>query len=184
MTYSFKEKFGLAVLLTAWLLFIANALGNVLIDIPEPVKSAGKAKPAAEMAAKEEGGEAAAEQTASAGGDALTMLADADADKGRKLFKKCVACHTPDEGGKNKVGPNLWDIVGGAKAAREGFKYSKALAGLGGEWSYADLDAFLRKPKEFAKGTKMAFAGFKKPGDRAAVIVYLRGLSGAPKPLP
>jgi len=66
MTYSFKEKFGLAVLLTAWLLFIANALGNVLIDIPEPVKSAGKAKPAAEMAAKEEGGEAAAEQTASA----------------------------------------------------------------------------------------------------------------------
>ncbi len=111
------------------------------------------------------------------------MLASADAGAGAKVFKKCKACHTADKGGKNKVGPNLWDIVGKAKAAA-GFKFSGALKGLGGTWTYKDLDGFLADPKGFAKGTKMGFAGVKKPKARAHLIAYLRSLSDQPKPLP
>ena len=116
--------------------------------------------------------------------DALAMLATASVDKGKKVFKKCKACHTVGNGDKNGVGPNLWDVVGTAKAGKGGYAYSGVLKGLGGDWSYGDLDKFLLSPKGFAKGTKMSFAGLKKAGDRAAVIAYLRSLSDSPKPLP
>ncbi len=108
----------------------------------------------------------------------------ADAGDGKKVFKKCKACPTADKGGAHKVGPNQWDEVGRAKAGAQGFGYSGALAGLGGAWSFADLDAFLAKPKAFAPGTKMTFNGIRKARDRAAVIQYLRSLSDSPKPLP
>ena len=107
-----------------------------------------------------------------------------DAAAGKKVFKKCKSCHTVAKGGKNTVGPNLWDVVGKAKASTAGFAYSGVLKEKGGDWTYADLDAFLLSPKGFAKGTKMSFAGLKKTGDRAAVIAYLRSLSDSPKPLP
>ncbi|MCP5367228.1 MAG: cytochrome c family protein [Hyphomicrobiales bacterium] len=189
MGYSFKEKFGLAVLLTAWLLFISNAAGNFLVAIPAPDHGEGAAHEVADKgdagdkgAAKDE----KATETAAAEdpGKALAMIGDADVDKGRKLFKKCAACHTPDQGGKNKVGPNLWDIVGRPKASHEGFKYSDGMQGKGGEWTFEDLNHFLAKPKDFVPGTKMAFAGLKKDGDRAEVLAYLRTLSDSPKPLP
>ena len=86
--------------------------------------------------------------------------------------------------GPNKVGPNLWGIVGDKIAARGGFNYSSALEGLGGEWGYDELDAFLTKPKTFAPGTKMTFAGLKKPADRANILAFLRMLSESPVPLP
>jgi cytochrome c len=89
-----------------------------------------------------------------------------------------------DKGGRHKVGPNLWDVVGRAKAGAGGYKFSRALAGLGGAWTFEDLDAYLAKPKAFAPGTKMTFNGVKKAADRAAVILYLRSLSDSPKPLP
>ena len=82
------------------------------------------------------------------------------------------------------MGPNLWDVVGRAKASVNGYGYSSALQEKGGEWSYAHLDAFLLNPKLYAKGTKMSFSGLKKASDRAAVIAYLRSLSDSPKPLP
>lgn len=112
------------------------------------------------------------------------LMATADAKAGLKVFNKCKSCHNAEKGAKNKIGPNLWDIVGNGKAAVDGFNYSGALKEMGGNWSYADLDAFLKNPKGFAKGTKMTFAGLKKGADRAAVIAYLRSLSDSPKPLP
>ena len=112
------------------------------------------------------------------------LLAAADVASGKKIAKKCSACHSFDKGGKNKVGPNLWDIVGRDMAQVAEFKYSSALAGMGGVWDYAALDKFLTKPKAFAPGTKMTFAGLKKPNDRANVIGFLRMLSENPAPLP
>lgn len=112
------------------------------------------------------------------------LLAAADVAAGAKLSKKCKACHGFDKDGKNKVGPNLWDIVGNAIAGVEGYKYSGALTDMGGEWTYDNLDAFLTKPKTFAPGTKMSFSGLKSPEDRANLIAFLRSLSDNPKPLP
>jgi cytochrome c len=113
-----------------------------------------------------------------------TLLAAADVAQGRKLAKKCIACHSFDKGGKNKVGPNLWNTVGQAKAGRQGYRYSSALGDAGGDWSYADLDAYLTKPKLFLPGGKMTFPGLADPAQRAAVIAFLRSLSDQPAALP
>ena len=114
-------------------------------------------------------------------------LKTADAGRGQKGFSKCTSCHTPEKGGGNKVGPNLWGVVGGPKAHLEGFKYSTGMAdrGKAGEkWVFADLDKFLTDPKAFVPGTAMGFAGIKDPADRADVIAYLRSLSDSPVALP
>ena len=114
----------------------------------------------------------------------LALLAEADVAAGMKLAKKCTACHVFDEGGANKVGPALYNIVNADKGAVAGFGYSTALAEFGGGWDYDALNQFLYKPKAYISGTKMNFAGLKKPQDRANMIAYLRSLSGAPAALP
>ena len=110
------------------------------------------------------------------------LLASASVDKGAKVFKKCSNCHVPNEGGANKIGPALWNIVnkdiGGAD-----FAYSNAMASYGGKWSYDELNGFLKNPKKYIEGTKMSFAGLKKETDRANVILYLRSLSNNPTPI-
>ena len=112
------------------------------------------------------------------------LLADADPVKGQKVFKKCAACHTVDEGGKNKVGPNLWNIVNRPIAAHEGFAFSDAMAALEGNWDFERLNAFIADPKGTVPGTKMAFKGVSKDGDRGNVLAYLRTLSAEPADLP
>ncbi len=116
----------------------------------------------------------------------MALLADADPQAGLKVFKKCAACHTTDSGGANRVGPNLWNIVGGAKGARDGFGYSSALTNFEGTqaWDYASLNAFLASPKTYMPGTKMTFVGLRKVSDRANVIAYLRTIADTPAPLP
>ena len=110
------------------------------------------------------------------------LLASASIDKGAKVFKKCSNCHVPNEGGANKIGPALWNIVnkdiGGAD-----FAYSNAMSSYGGKWSYDELNGFLKNPKKYMEGTKMSFAGLKKETDRANVILYLRSLSNNPAPI-
>lgn len=112
------------------------------------------------------------------------LIAAADPEQGKKNSRKCAACHSFDKGGKNKIGPNLWDIVGQPIAAREGFRYSGALKDLGGDWTYESLDAFLTAPKTFARGTKMTFRGVKDETDRANLIAWIRSQSNTPAPLP
>lgn len=114
----------------------------------------------------------------------LALLSSADIQAGMKLAKKCTACHEFSEDGKNKTGPMLWNIVDAGKGEKDGFQYSDALVGMGGQWDYESLNAFLYKPKAYIKGTKMNFTGLKKPSDRANMIAYLRSLSASPVALP
>lgn len=110
-------------------------------------------------------------------------LAAADLAKGQATAKKCLSCHSFDEGGGIKVGPNLHGVVGRTKASFPGFAYSDAFKKLSGAWSYEDLDKFLTKPGAFAAGTKMTFAGLPNGEERADVIAYLRSISpDAPPP--
>ena len=102
------------------------------------------------------------------------MLKTADIDAGAKVFKKCATCHSVENGGANKVGPNLYGVVGKKKAAVAGFAYSPALKAKGGVWTIEDLNQWITKPKDFVPGTKMGFAGLKKDKDRANVILYLK----------
>ncbi|MFZ5778851.1 MAG: c-type cytochrome [Pseudomonadota bacterium] len=113
------------------------------------------------------------------------LLAGANVDAGKALFQKqCFTCHTADKGGANKVGPNLWGIVGRKKASHEGFSYSSALQAKGGDWTYEDIDHMIFKPTAYVRGTKMAFAGLPKEQDRANIIAYLRTMADTPQPLP
>lgn len=113
-----------------------------------------------------------------------TLLASADVASGEKIFKKCASCHDVAKGGPNKVGPGLYGIVGNDIAMHDGFAYSDALTGKEGAWTFEALNGFLKKPREWAPGTKMGFAGLRKIEDRADVIVYLRSLADNPVPLP
>lgn len=105
-----------------------------------------------------------------------SAMATSDAAKGKKVFKKCKACHTVNKGGKNRVGPNLFGIVGSKAAAVKGYRYSKAMKASGLTWDEATLDKFLKKPKKLVKKTKMGFSGLKKDSQRADLIAYLKTL--------
>ena len=160
-------------------------------DVPHEAEVAEAAEPAQEepAPAAEPEPEPAAEPLAApapaaGGGELAARLAGGDAAAGVALLARCRACHTLDEGGARRVGPNIWGIVGKAKGTSEGYAYSDALANAGGTWTFADLDGYLTAPREFMPGTKMTFPGIPDAEDRANAILSLRSLSNDPVPLP
>jgi cytochrome c len=116
--------------------------------------------------------------------DIVALMAQGDAESGKKVFKKCAACHSIKKGGANKIGPALYNVVGRKVGGVNGYKYSKALASYGKEWNFEELNGFLLKPASYLKGTKMSYAGLRKEKDRASVIKYLNQNSDSPKILP
>lgn len=105
--------------------------------------------------------------------DIETLMANANIEAGKRISKKCVACHDLSKNGPNKIGPHLWGIVNSEKASRKDFAYSKSMLEIGGIWDRKSLFNFLHKPRKFVPGTKMAFIGIKKPQDIANIIAYL-----------
>ena len=116
--------------------------------------------------------------------DLKAMFALADLAHGEKVFKKCAACHSIKQGGGNKIGPKLWNVMFRPVGAIEDYKYSKALSSYSKEWDWEEMNGFLIKPSSWIKGNKMGFAGLKDEKDRASVILYLNQNSDNPKTLP
>ena len=116
--------------------------------------------------------------------DIAALMELGDVASGEKVFKKCAACHSINKGGKNNIGPALYNVVGRKIGAINDYKYSKALSEYGKEWTFEELNGYLIKPAKWIKGTKMSFAGLRKEKDRASVIKYLNQNSDNPLPLP
>lgn len=164
------------------LLFVVgmSVLSGMLFS-PEPAGVAGYALPLPEGTETEVAEEAPAEEPLP------VLLASADVSRGQTAVRKCASCHSFDQGGANGVGPNLYDVVGGAKAHLDSFGYSNALAerGAAGElWGYEELYAFLANPRGYVVGTSMAFAGIRSAQERADIIAYLASITENPPPLP
>ena len=167
-----------ALLGTCLVLLITNFAANALFSEAKPEK------PGFEIAVKEEAPAGAKEAAPAKSEPIEKLLPSASVQKGEAAAKKCLACHTFAKGEPNKIGPNLWGIVGDKKGEGRGFNFSAALKAKGGTWTDEDLNQFLTNPKGFIPGTAMGFAGIPKDSERADVIAFLHTLSDNPVPLP
>jgi cytochrome c2 len=165
------------VLGTGLLVFGLNALAGVVYHAEAP-EQPGMIVQVAEVTQ-------AVDETEGEGPDIAALLAAADPAAGEAAARACQACHTFDQGGAHRVGPNLWGIVGLPIAHHDDYAYSDALQAMSDDtWTYEALDDFIRNPRGFAPGTKMAYGGMQRDAQRADLLVYLRSLSDEPEPLP
>jgi cytochrome c len=175
---SFELNKVLGAILGTCLITLALNIAAGAIFAPEK-----PAKPGYAIAVKAQGeGDKAAAKTPEEPMEA--MMASASVEKGQATAKQCQACHTFEKGGPNRVGPNLWGIVGRPRASEAGFNYSAAMKAKGGTWTFGELYAFLANPRGYIPGTAMTFAGLSRGQQRADVIDYLHTLADNPEPLP
>ena len=168
-----------AVLMVALLVIGIGKLSNIIFHVEKP-KTPGYAVEVQQAKTVSSSAETAVVEKI----DIAALMAMGDIAVGEKVFKKCAACHSIIKGGKNNIGPALWNVVGRKTGAVTDYKYSKALASFNKEWTFEELNGYLIKPAKWIKGTKMAFAGLRKEKDRASVIKYLNQNSDSPVPLP
>ena len=171
------NKIVAAIILGVLLVFGVGKFTDLLFYVEKPSEPAYKMDaPIAKVAS--------AQSSGSGSIDIAKLLSLGTAEHGKKVFKKCSACHVVAKGGKNKIGPALYGVLGKKSGSVSGYKYSKALTAHGKIWSYEEMNAYLIKPNAHIKGTKMAFAGLKKEKDRASVIIYMNTMSDNPLPKP
>ena len=169
-----------AILMVALLIIGIGKLSNVIFHVEKP-KTPGYSVEIEQTTALDT---VVSSETTEEKIDIAAFISMGDLATGEKVFKKCAACHSIVKGGKNNIGPALYNVVGRQVGAVNDYKYSKALSGYGKEWTFEELNGYLLKPAKWIKGTKMAFAGLRKEKDRASVILYLNQNSDNPKPLP
>ena len=169
-----------AVLMVALLIIGIGKISNVIFHVEKP-ETPGYS---IEVEKVDTTNTVASSETTEEKIDIAALISMGDLATGEKVFKKCAACHSIVKGGKNNIGPALYNVVGRQVGAVNDYKYSKALSGYGKEWTFEELNGYLLKPAKWIKGTKMAFAGLRKEKDRASVILYLNQNSDNPKPLP
>ena len=168
-----------AVLMVALLIIGIGKISNLIFHVEKP-KTPGYAVEVENVVSTSSiSSEVAKEQV-----DISALMAMGDVISGEKIFKKCAACHSIVKGGKNNIGPALYNVVGRKTGVINDYKYSKALASYDKEWTFEELNGYLIKPAKWIKGTKMAYAGLRKEKDRASVIKYLNQNSDNPQPLP
>lgn len=173
------NKIVAAVLMVALLIIGIGKLSNVIFHVEKP-ETPGYAVEVEQATTVSSSTKATVEEKI----DIAALMAIGDIALGEKIFKKCAACHSIVKGGKNNIGPALYNVVGRKTGAVTDYKYSKALASYEKEWTFEELNGYLIKPAKWIKGTKMAFAGLRKEKDRASVIKYLNQNSDSPVPLP
>ena len=169
-----------AILLVALLIIGIGKISNVIFHVEKP-ETPGYS---IEVEKVNTTNTVASSETTEEKIDIAALISMGDLATGEKVFKKCAACHSIVKGGKNNIGPALYNVVGRKVGAVSDYKYSKALAAYGNAWTFEELNGYLIKPAKWIKGTKMAFAGLRKEKDRASVILYLNQNSDNPLPLP
>ena len=167
------NKIVAAIIFTVLVVFGVGKFTDWLFYVEKPTEPAYKMDaPTAKVVS--------AQSSGSGNVDIKAFLALGTIEHGEKVFKKCSACHVAAKGGKNKIGPVLYGVLGRKSASVSDYKYSKALIAHGKIWSFAEMNSFLIKPQAHIKGTKMAYAGLKNDKDRASVILYMNSLSDSP----
>ncbi len=168
-----------AVLLIALIVIGIGKISDIAFHVNKPEKSAYKVDIPENNVASTSTVKKISEKV-----DIAALIALGDLAHGEKVFKKCAACHLVNKGGENKIGPALYGVLGRKVASKEDYKYSKAMASYDRNWTFEEMNGYLKKPQSHIKGTKMAFAGLRKEKDRASVILYLNKNSDNPLPLP
>ena len=165
-----------AVLVVFLVIFGIGKISDIVFYVEKPNTSAYKV----EFAEIDQTKASSSVQTV----DIAALLTLGTVEHGQKVFKKCSACPSIKKGGRNNIGPALYNVLGRNMGALEDYKYSKALIAFGKDWTFDEMNNFLIKPTTYIKGTKMAFAGLKKEKDRASVILYMNANSDSPLDLP
>ena len=174
------NKIVAAVLLVALLVIGIGKLSDVIFYVEKPEKPGYSVEVEQAVASTSQSTAETIEEKI----DIAALMALGDLATGEKVFKKCAACHSIVKGGKNNIGPALYNVVNRQVGAVSDYKYSKALSEYGKNWTFEELNGYLIRPAKWIKGTKMAFAGLRKEKDRASVILYLNQNSDNPLPLP
>ena len=171
------NKIIVSIVFAVILIIGINKIADSIYYVEKPEKSAYQVASVTTVAST------TSTETSSETGNIMALFASTSAAEGAKVFKKCAACHSIAEGGKNKIGPALWGVLGRQAGSLPDYKYSKAMAAYGKKWSFEEMNGFLIKPKDWIKGTKMSYAGLKSEKERAAVILYMNENTNSPLPI-